>query len=51
MKKWFKDLWNKVQENIIEFIRYTADDFVAVWEFRPNVIILLGTFALVCLFV
>jgi hypothetical protein len=46
-----KDLWNKVQENIIEFIRYTADDFVAVWEFRPNVIILFGVFALICLFV
>jgi len=46
-----KDLWNKLQENIIEFIRYTADDFVAVWDFRPNVIILLLLFALGCFFV
>lgn len=46
-----KALWNKTQEAVIDFIRYTADDFVAVWDFRPNVIILLVLFALGCLFV
>jgi hypothetical protein len=44
-----KSLWNKAQEVVIDFIRATLDDFVTVWEFRPNVLIWMALFAVLCL--
>lgn len=46
-----KELWNKTQEVVVDFIRGTWDDITDVWEFRPNVIILLVTLSCLCLLV
>lgn len=40
-----------VLERAGEFIKYTAVDFKAVWEFRPNVLIWCGIAFLIALFV
>jgi hypothetical protein len=44
-----KSLWNKAQEVVIDFVRATMEDFVTVWEFRPNVVIWLVLLAVLCL--
>lgn len=46
-----KELWNKTQEVVVDFIRATWSDIGDVWEFRPNVIILLLILSCLCLLV